>query len=124
MGLLLRQQRLEMLWHRRGRRCGSCTRWIVLALPKPRVFLSPRDPRCVEQWANGNLGTHAQSRQQDSEVEGTWQLRFESNDCERAGVCCCEVCRVSKCRLVACRFVRNSVVLLQRRRISPACGQV
>ena len=34
----------------------------------------------MAQRANVNFGTHAQSRQQDSEVEGTWQPRFESND--------------------------------------------
>ena len=56
LGLLLQQQRLEILWHWRVRRGGSC----------------------VAQRAKGNLGTHAQSRQQDSDVEGTWQLRVES----------------------------------------------
>ena len=25
-------------------------------------------------------------------MEETWQLRFESRDCERAGLCCCDVC--------------------------------
>ena len=105
--LLLQQQRLEILWHRRGCRGGNCTRWIVMAPPKPRVSLSPWHPRCVAQRANGNLGTHAQSRQQDSEVEGAWQLRFESNHCERAGVCCCDVCWVSRCRPVACRLSKT-----------------
>ena len=106
LGLLLQQQRLEILWPQRGRRGGSCTRWIVLTSPKPRVSLNPRHPRCVAQRANGNL-THAQLRQQDSVVDRTWQLRFESNDCERAGVCCCDVCRVSRCRPMACRLSKT-----------------
>ena len=37
--------------------------------------------RCVTQRANGDLGTHAQSRQQDSEVKRTWLLCLGSNDC-------------------------------------------
>ena len=96
LGLLLQQQRLEILWHRRVVVVGSCTRWIVLTSPDPRVTLSPRHPPCEAQRTNGNLGAHAQSRKQDSEVEETWPLRFESRDCERAGLCCCDVCWVSK----------------------------
>ena len=97
----------EILCHRRSHRGDYCTHCIMSATPKPRVSLSPRHPRCVAQWANGNLGTHAQSRQQDSEVEAAWQLRFESNDCEKAGVCCCDVCWVSRCRPVACRLSKT-----------------
>ena len=50
LGLLLQQQRLEILWYRIGRSGGSCTRWIVLTFPEPRVSLPPRHPRCVAQW--------------------------------------------------------------------------
>ena len=62
LGLLLQLLRLEIRWHWRGRLGGSCTRWIVLTSPKPRVSLSPRHPRCVAERTNGNLGTHAQPR--------------------------------------------------------------
>ena len=123
LGLLLQQQRLEILWYGRVRSGGSCTRWIVLSSPEPRVFLSPRQPRCVAQRINRTPGTHAQLRQQDSEVEETWQLRFESRDCERAGLCCCDVCWVPRWRPMM-SSVQNSVMPFQRLRISPACGQV
>ena len=36
-----------------------------------------------------------------SKVKEAWQLPFESNDCERAGLCCCDVCWVPKRRPVA-----------------------
>ena len=62
LGLLLQQQRLEILWYRRFRSGGSCTRWIVLTSPEPRVSFSPLHSRSVTQRTNGNLGTHAQPR--------------------------------------------------------------
>ena len=82
----------------------SFTRWIVLTSQNQAspFFLGIL---CVwHSGPNGNLGTHVQPRQQDSEVDGTWRLRFESNDCERAGVCCCDVCGVLRCRPVAYRL--------------------
>ena len=79
---------------------------------KPRVSLPPRHSRCVAQRANGDLGTHVQSKQQDSEVEETWQLRFKSNDSEKTGICCYDVCWVARCRP------------WKGLRILPVCGQV
>ena len=51
----------EILWHRRSYR-GGCTRCVILATPKPRVSLPPRHSQCVTEWANGHLGTCAQSK--------------------------------------------------------------
>ena len=75
---------VEILWHQRSHRGDYCTRCIILATPEPCLSLFPLRSRCVTQRANGDLGTHAQSRQQDSEVKGTWLLCLGSNDCERA----------------------------------------
>ena len=105
----LEQQRLEILWYGRVRSGGSCACWMVLSSPEPHVSLSPWQPRCVAQRTNRNPGTHAQLRQQDSEVEETWQLRFESRDCERAGVRDCDVCWVPRWRPMM-SSVQNSVM--------------
>ena len=115
---------VEILCHERSHRGGSCTRCIILATPKPHISLPPRHSRYVTQRASGDLGTHAQSRRQDSDVKGTWLLCLGSNDCERTEVCHSDVCWVSRCHPVACRLSKNSVVPFQRLRISPACGQV
>ena len=53
-------------------------------------------------------------------MEETWQLRFESRDCERAGSCWLGL-QVASCGMSS---VLNSVMSSQRFRISPACGQV
>ena len=84
LGLLLQQQHLKVLWHRKSRRGGCCTHWMILATPKPRVSLSPRHPRCVTYWTNGNLVAHVQPGQQCSKVKKAWHLWLESNGCERA----------------------------------------
>ena len=52
LGLLLKQCH-EILWYRRGRRGGCCTRWIVLAPPKTTRLLFSSTPLCVAQRANG-----------------------------------------------------------------------
>ena len=59
---LRRDPVVEILWHWRSRRGGCCTRCIILSTRTPRVPLPPRHSRCVAQWADGNLGTHVQSR--------------------------------------------------------------
>ena len=54
--LLLQQQRLEILWYRRGRVGGSCTRWIVVTFPEPRVsFLLG----ILGVWHSGQTGISA-----------------------------------------------------------------
>ena len=73
----------------------------------------------MAQRATGDLGTHVLPGQQCSQVEETWHLRFDSHGCERAGLCCCDVCWVP-CGISR---VQNSVVSFQRLRISPVCGQ-
>ena len=124
MGLLLQQQHLEVLWHRRSRRGGCCTRWTMLATPKPRVSLSPPHPRCVTYQTNGNLAAHVQPGQQCSQVKEAWHLWFDSNGCERAVLCCCEVCWVPRCRPVAYHVSKIQWCPSARLRISPVCGQV
>ena len=102
--------------------------WVLYMLdnsgtPKPRVSLLLGILGVWHSGQMGNLGTHVQSRQQDSEVEETWQLRFESNDYERGGICCGDVCWVARCR-PGISFVPNCVVPFQRLRILFVCGQV
>ena len=88
--------------------------------PKPTRLPFSSASSCVGTAGKGESRHPVQSRQQDSEVEGTWQLRFESNDCERAEICCCDVVRLPG-------VVLGHIVcpqLCQRLRISPVCGQV
>ena len=65
LGLLLQQQRLEILWYWRGRSGGSCTRWIVLTSPEPRV---PFLLGILGVWHSGQTGISAPMLNRDNRI--------------------------------------------------------
>ena len=91
LGLLFQLQYLEVLWHKRSRGGGCCTRGKIGATPKPRVSLFPWHPRHGTQRTKRNLVAHVQSVQQCSQMEDAVRLQLYSNACGRAVLSRCDV---------------------------------
>ena len=108
LGLLLQGGRLEILWHRRGCRGGSRTRWIILAPPKTTRLLFFLGILGV--WYSGQKGISAPMLSR-----GNWiRRKREHGNCDSSQmiaterrVCCCGVCWLPKCRSVACRLSKT-----------------